>query len=79
MSQVTGQLVNMAAEAVAVLRVHLHQGRPADRVRAAHLVLTVGARLRHETELEVRLAEIERRLAATERGDEPNDAGGDAR
>lgn len=62
-TRTAGELVSMGSEAIAVLRELLVDAeRPADRLRAVHLVLSLGARLRHEVDLDVRLQEIEHRL-----------------
>lgn len=61
-AQVTGALTAMSAEALQVLRDCMAEERPADRLRAAQLVLVMMSRLRHETEIEDRLAAVERLL-----------------
>jgi hypothetical protein len=65
-AEVTGQLTSMGNDALEVLRDCLAAEKPADRLRAAHLLLTLMARFRHETELEDRLATIERQLEAVD-------------
>jgi hypothetical protein len=55
---VTGQLVNAGADAVQVLRDSLRSDSEAVRLRAAHLILTVGTQLRHARELEERLGRV---------------------
>jgi len=57
----TGQLLTAGAEAVAVLRAGLASDNEAVRLRAAHLLLTIGNQLRHAHELESRLAALENR------------------
>jgi hypothetical protein len=52
----------MSTEALQVLRDCMAEERPADRLRAAQLVLVMMSRLRHETEIEDRLAAVERLL-----------------
>jgi hypothetical protein len=62
-TRTAGELVSMGSEATAVLReVLVYAERPADRLRAVNLVLSHGARLRHEVDLDVRLQDIEHRL-----------------
>lgn len=61
-AQVTGALTDMSTEALQVLRDCMAEERPADRLRAAQLVLVMMSRLRHETEIEDRLAAVERLL-----------------
>ncbi|MCC5952801.1 MAG: hypothetical protein JJU45_11980 [Acidimicrobiia bacterium] len=59
-NEITGALTDVAAEAVAVVRRCLDAEREADQLRAANIALTLLLRLRHETELEARVAELER-------------------
>jgi hypothetical protein len=61
-TQVTGALTDMSSEALQVLRDCMAEGRAADRLRAAQMVLIMMSRLRHETEIEDRLANVERLL-----------------
>lgn len=61
-TQVTGALTDMSTEALQVLRDCMAEGRAADRLRAAQMVLLMMSRLRHETEIEDRLANVERLL-----------------
>jgi hypothetical protein len=61
-TQVTGALTDMSTEALQVLRDCMAEGRAADRLRAAQMVLAMMSRLRHETEIEDRLANVERLL-----------------
>ena len=61
-AQVTGALTAMSTEALQVLRECMAEGRAADRLRAAQLTLVLMSRLRHETEIEERLAALERQL-----------------
>lgn len=56
---VTGQLVAAGTDAVEVLRDCLRSDTDSVRLRAAHLILTVGAQLRHAHELEERLGALE--------------------
>lgn len=63
-SEITGALTTMSREAIDVLRETMADGRPGDRLRAAHLTLTLMSKFRNETEMEQRLASIERQLAA---------------
>ncbi|MEJ7741699.1 MAG: hypothetical protein WKF73_03610 [Nocardioidaceae bacterium] len=46
-------------EAVEVLRASLREQSGAVRLRAAHLILTLGTQLRHAQELEARLVALE--------------------
>jgi hypothetical protein len=69
---VSGLLVNAGADAVQVLSDSLRSDSEAVRLRAAHLILTVGTQLRHAHELEERLGALEaRRLTAAGAGDQP--------
>ncbi len=61
-SAITGQLTDVALEAVAVIQNCLHAEVESTRLRAANMALTLLMRLRHETELESRVAELERQL-----------------
>jgi hypothetical protein len=61
-AEVTGQLTTLSSDAVQVLRECLAADKPSDRMRAAHLILTLASRFRSDTELEARLVEIEARL-----------------
>jgi hypothetical protein len=69
---VTGQLTGLAGEAVAVLADILANGTASEQLRAAHLVLDWGTRLRRDAELEARLLEVESRLGL---GDANGDGG----
>ncbi len=61
---ITGQLTALADDALTTIRMVLEGGeRDADRLRAAHLVLSHLGRFRADTDLEERLAELEDRLA----------------
>ncbi|MGI8756163.1 MAG: hypothetical protein ACR2MB_09935 [Acidimicrobiales bacterium] len=62
-SEITGALTTMSRDALEVLRETMAEGRAADRLRAAHLTLTLMSKFRSETEMEQRLASIERQLA----------------
>lgn len=69
---VTGQLVTAGVDAVEALRECLRSDSEAVRLRAAHLILTVGTQLRHAHELEERLRALEARpLTAADEGDHP--------
>lgn len=68
-SEITGRLSSMSADALGVLRDTMVEGRPADRLRAAQLTLTMLSRFRAESEIEERLAVIEGQLAGTRRGE----------
>ncbi len=61
---VAGQLVGAGTDAIDVLRGCLAADSPAVRLRAAHLVLTLGTQLRHANELEDRLIALEAGLRA---------------
>lgn len=61
-SAITGQLTDVAVEAVAVIQSCLHAEVEGTRLRAANMALTLLMRLRHETELESRVAALERQL-----------------
>lgn len=62
-AEVTGQLVSASVDAVRVIREQcLDAERPADRLRAASLLLTLGLKFRHEHELEERLRNVEERV-----------------
>lgn len=62
---VTGQLVVAGNEAVEVLIECMGTGPWALRLKAAHLVLTLGAQLRQANELEDRLAALEAAASLT--------------
>ena len=69
-AEVTGQLVSASTDAVRVLHEHcLGAERPADQLRAASLLLTLGLKFRHEHDLEARLQEVEARLGLAEAGE----------
>ena len=59
---VTGQLTTLATEAVAVLSDTMRTGTTGQQLKAAQMVLSWATRLRHDTELEARLLEVEARL-----------------
>ncbi len=59
MGALAGQLVNAGVEAVEVLRDCLREESGTVRLRAAHLILTLGTQLRHAQELEARLVALE--------------------
>ncbi len=59
MGALAGQLVSAGVEAVEVLRASLREQSGAVRLRAAHLILTLGTQLRHSQELEARLVALE--------------------
>lgn len=63
-SQITGALTTMSDDALEVLRETMVEGSVSERLRAAQLTLTLMAKFRSETEMEQRLAAIERQLAA---------------
>lgn len=56
---VTGHLVSAGEDAVRVLLECLTDSNAAVRIRSAHLLLTLGAQLRHAHELEERIAALE--------------------
>lgn len=62
-AQVTGALISLSSDALVVLGDCMAEGRPAERLRAAQLTLTLMARLRHDVEIEERLARLEGTLA----------------
>jgi hypothetical protein len=59
---ITGQLTDVAVEAVGVIQSCFFAESDADRLRAANMALTLLMRFRHETELEGRVAELERQV-----------------
>lgn len=61
-AQVTGSLTAMSDDALGVLRSVMVEGTTPERLRAAQVTLTLMVRLRHDTEIEERLAAVERRL-----------------
>jgi hypothetical protein len=64
-SAITGQLIDVAVEAVGVIQSCFHAENDGHRLRAADMALTLLMRFRHETELEGRVAELERQLEVT--------------
>lgn len=62
-AQVTGALTSMSEDALGVLRSTMSEGTNSEKLRAAQLTLTLMVRLRHDTEIEERLALVEGRLA----------------
>jgi hypothetical protein len=62
-SEITGALTTMSHDAIDVLRETMADGKPGDQLRAAHLTLTLMSKFRSETEMEQRLASVERQLA----------------
>jgi hypothetical protein len=68
-AQVTGTLTSMSDDALEVLRSAMAEGTTAEKLRAAHLTLTMMIKLRHDTEIEDRLAAVEDRLAENGGGD----------
>ncbi len=56
---VTGQLVAAGGDAIAVITDCLGSERDSVRLRAAHLLLSLGVQLRGATELEQRITELE--------------------
>lgn len=61
-AQVTGSLTSMSDDALNILRTTMAEGTTAEKLRAAQLTLNILVKLRHETELEDRLAAVEKRL-----------------
>ena len=62
-AEVTGKLVSASSDAVRVIHEQcLEAERPADRLRAAQLLLSLSVRFRHEHELEERLRAVEGRI-----------------
>ncbi len=61
-SVITGQLAAMGTEAVDAIRAGFRAQRPADSLQAARLALSFGLRFRNESDVEARLADVERRL-----------------
>ena len=64
-SQITGLLADVGAEAVGVIREALSADKGSDRLRAAHLTLTMLLKFTNSQELEERVAELERLSAVT--------------
>ena len=64
-SQITGLLADVGAEAVGVIREALSADKSSDRLRAAHLTLTMLLKFTNSQELEERVAELERLSAVT--------------
>ena len=64
-SQITGLLADVGAEAVGVIRQALSADKGSDRLRAAHLTLTMLLKFTNSQELEERVAELERLSAVT--------------
>jgi hypothetical protein len=73
-AELTGKLTTLGAEAVEVLRDCLHAEKPSDQIRAAHLILSLQAKFRSDSEHEARLAELERLAGLT-----PDDDGTEER
>jgi hypothetical protein len=62
-AEVTGRLMSASVDAVQVLHEQcLGAEKPADRLRAASLLLSLGLKFRNEHELEDRLRELEARV-----------------
>jgi len=60
-SEVTGLLLDATTDAVAVIRRECNEApKPADRLRAAGLLLTLSTKLSEKLDVEARLAELER-------------------
>jgi hypothetical protein len=59
-AELTGKLTTLGADAVEVLRDCLHAEKPSDQIRAAHLILSLLAKFRSDSEHEARLTELER-------------------
>lgn len=62
-SVLSAQLTDLGGEAIEVVRSCLHAPRPVDQLRAAHVVLSMIVRFRHQSDLEADVAEIKRHLA----------------
>jgi hypothetical protein len=77
-NQITGELVAAGPDAVLAIRRELVDAeRPADRLRAAALLLTLAHRFREQHELSDRLRELEARLGLIDANDEPGVEGHD--
>jgi hypothetical protein len=63
-TEITGELTNVAAEAVAVIRRCLDAEQTSDQLRAANMALSLVLRFRGATEMEARIAELEARADA---------------
>jgi len=67
----TGHLVSAGTNAIDVLRACLGSSNDGVRLRAAHLILTLGPQLRHAHELEERLHALEGQSAGSSSNEAP--------